>query len=347
MTELFDERMQAAEAALRKRRGLPAGSMNGKQVKRTSEGIAIELSSDIVKIGGIDMPTTQYLKDFQERMEMEMVAQIKNLPHVQLNKTLTIVTDTGTQLGKVKGLRHCQVEELMQCIGIRGRDGHRKNISLTGPMGSGKSTAIKQCAEALGLTYRYQGMSEMKSDVIGSVHPISKEYMPSEFVKTFIEGGVFVAEELDGWAVRACLALNVPLANGILTTPDGKMHERHEDCVIVGCMNTFGRGATTEYVGRSKLDAAFLDRFSPRLFWDYDPDLERSAAGDDEIVDAIQLIRLNAETNKLKVIISPRSSINCSDMVRSGFTMREAFERDFLIGLERAQVRTLLDGVVF
>ena len=343
--DLFGDRMRAADEAIRKRRGLPAGAMNGAKTVK-SGGVTIKITSDVVEIGGVEVPTTHYMNEFQEHLEGKFTGLIKNLPQIQMNKTLTIVTQLGEQIGKVKGMRHMQVEDLMKCMALRGYDGNRKNISMTGAMGSGKSVAVKQCADALGLSYRYTGMSEMKSDVLGSVHPISKEYMPSEFVKAYTEGGVWVAEEMDGWSPRACLALNVPLANGILTTPDGETHKRHPDCIIIACMNTYGRGATTEYVGRNKLDAAFLDRFSPRLDWEYDADLERAVADHDEVVEAVQLCRLNAENNRMKVIISPRSSINCADMVRAGYSLREAFERDFLIGLDRAQVRTLLEGVL-
>lgn len=346
MTELFDERMKAAEAALRKRRGLPAGSMNGKQVKRVGDGVSVELTSDIVKIGGISMPTTQYLDDFQSYMEDKMIAQIRNLPQIQLNKTLTI-TQLGKTIGQVKGLRHHMLETLIQCVSIKDSYGNRKNVSLTGPAGSGKTTAGRQVADVFKLDFYYTGQAEMKSDVMGSVHPISKEYMPSEFVKAFTKGGIWMADELDGWAVRACLPLHGPLADGFLTTPDGKVHKRHPDCVVLACMNTWGTGATTEYVGRNKLDAAFINRLSPRLTWPYDPDLERAAAGNDEVVDAVQMARMNAETNRIKVMISPRSSINCADMVRAGFGLREAFEMDFLVGLERAQVRTILEGIAF
>ena len=342
--DLFGDRMRAADEAIRKRRGIPAGKVNGTRIMQ-SDGVKIKISSDVVEIGGVEVPTTSYMNDFQEHLEGKFTGLIKNLPQIQMNKTLTIVTQLGDKLGEIKGLRHKQTEDLLKCMNIRGRDGHRKNISITGAMGGGKSVAVKQCADAMGIDFRYTGMSEMKSDVLGSVHPISKEYMPSEFVKAYTLGGAYVAEEMDGWSPRATLSFNVPLANGILTTPDGVTHERHPDCIIIACMNTYGRGATTEYVGRNKLDAAFLDRFSPRLDWEYDADLERAIANHDEVVEAVQLCRLNAENNRMKVIISPRSSINCADMVRAGYSLREAFERDFLIGLDRAQVRTLLEGV--
>ena len=346
--DMFTNKFDAADAAIRRRKGLPASSgktkLNGTVAGKAND-VSIRIERDKVKIGTVDVPTTEYMNDFQQHLEDKFSHMLKNLPALQMNKTLTIKTQLGEVIGKVKGLRHRQVEELMQCISIRGYGGHRKNIMIKGQMGGGKSTAVQQCAEALGLTYRYTGQTEMKGDVLGVVHPISQKYTPSEFVKTYTEGGVWVGEELDGWAPRACLALNVPLANGILTTPDGVTHERHPDCVIIACTNTWGTGATTEYVGRNKLDAAFLDRFSPRMEWLYDSDLERTAANDDEVVDAVQLARLNAESSGIKVVISPRSSINIADMIRSGFDMRTAMHMDFLTGLDKAQTRTILEGI--
>lgn len=342
----FTQRMREAEEALRKRRGRPASPAPMRRINGGGGDLpAISVSSQKVTIGEVDVATIEMLAMLEKSMKDEFRDLIIKLPQVQMNKTLTI--NVGKAVKKLKGLRHRQLDTLIRVCSIRGRDGCRKNVLLKGPMGGGKSKAAEQVADILGVTFKYTGQAEMKSDVIGSVHPISGDYLSPAFVDIFINGGVWVGEEMDGWSPRACLAINVPLANGWIITPDGKRHDRHPDCVILACTNTWGTGATTEYVGRNKLDAAFLDRFSPRIDWQYDPDLERAIASNDYVVDAVQTARFNAEHSGLKVVISPRSSINIADMVECGFSLREAMDMDFLAGLDRSQVTRLLDGVNF
>jgi cobaltochelatase CobS len=74
----------------------------------------------------------------------------------------------------------------------------------------------------------------------------------------------------------ALLAFNAALANGVAAFPDGSI-KRHPETVIIAAANTWGFGGDANYIGRAKLDAAFLDRFVT-LAWGYDEDLERTIA---------------------------------------------------------------------
>src|SRR5690606_10479105 len=68
------------------------------------------------------------------------------------------------------------------------------------------------------------------------------------------------------------------IANGFCTFPDGKTVESSPDFRFIAAMNTYGNGATTEYVGRNRLDAATLDRFV-FLELEHDEQLERALLG--------------------------------------------------------------------
>jgi cobaltochelatase CobS len=246
---------------------------------------------------------------------------------------------------QLEGLTHCQFNDLVRMANVRDWKGHRKNILLKGPMGGGKTTAGEKLAELLGLHFGYIGQTNMPHIVVGSKRPLDDQYNHTPFTRIFRDGGVIMLEEMDAWNPNASLVLNPPLANGLLILEDGTEIKRHPDCIIIACANTWGTGATTEYVGRNKLDAAFLDRFAFKVMWSYDEELERAAANNEEVVDAVQRARFNADYNGIKVSISPRCSIDIADMVRGGFTIYEAMKMNFLASVDSNTESKLLDGV--
>jgi len=70
-------------------------------------------------------------------------------------------------------------------------------------------------------------------------------------------------DEVDSWGEGAQLAANLLLANGHAELPDGTMRLVRDGSAswIVATANTVGKGATSAYVGRKRMDGAFLDRF--------------------------------------------------------------------------------------
>lgn len=347
----FSERVREAEAALRKRRGLPEAENVRRARRGVAEGVEVKRNEDgTVTIDGVRIAPADVLQEVidarEDHFREEVREWVMDLPMMKDKRVIEVRTD-GDVIGQIEGLTHHQQETLIRACTVRNKKGFRKNIMMKGPTGGGKSTACRLASKALGIGYDYLPQMDMPEKVLGYVHPVSGKYITTPFVEIFINGGVFVAEEGDAWSPRATLALNIPLANDYITLPDGRHFERHPDCVIVMCTNTWGTGATAEYVGRNKLDNAFLDRFAMKMMWEYDTDLERAAAGDDTVVDAVQLCRFNAQRAGIKVIISPRCSIDIADMVRSGFDMKEAFEMNFLSGLDREQRRTVLEDVIF
>ena len=252
------------------------------------------------------------------------------------------ITPLGDQIDDPS---HYLLPVLMKAINVRDKKGNRKNVLLKGPAGSGKSTAGVQVSEALGLDFNYIGQTLMPHQIEGYVRQGDGVYVDTAFVRTFRDGGIVMLEEMDAWSPQATLVANPPLANGYMSLPNGEMIKRHEDCVIIACANTWGSGATAEYVGRNKLDAAFLDRFAFKFDWKYDDELERMAAQNEDLVTKVQIMRMNAHKAGIKILISPRTSIDCADMVRTGFTETEALELNCLAELSPDQRKTVLSGV--
>ena len=130
------------------------------------------------------------------------------------------------------------------------------------------------------------------------------------------------------------------------------MVKRHPDSIVIAAANTWGKGADREYVGRNQLDAAFLDRFA-KLAWDYDQDFELDIAlevsGNHESaldwVSFVQSARLSAQTNKVRVVISPRASIQGAKMLAAAIS-RETVEEAWLwAGVDGATKAKILAGV--
>lgn len=109
------------------------------------------------------------------------------------------------------------------------------------------------------------------------------EYVESDFVRLYENGGVFLFDEIDAADANTLLVINSALANGYMSVPNRKEKqraERHENFICIVAGNTWGKGSV-EYAGRNRLDSAFMDRFTvAKLEIDYDTDLEGKIAGD-------------------------------------------------------------------
>lgn len=338
MTVDFNTRMKEAEAAMLMRRNRQRTTREPHRA--TEVRLAEENDTSLIDM----LKLSAMISEHDRKLRHDMNEVIENaLATVRKHEINLKINDEP--VGKLEGLTHSQLDDLIRAASVRDHRGNRKNIMIKGPMGGGKSTAAKQVADLFGLQYDYIGQTEMPHDVIGYVHPVTGDYKWTPFTRIYVEGGVIVLEEMDAWSARATLVTNIPLANGYITLPDGTRHQRHPDCIIVACTNTWGTGATAEYVGRNKLDAAYLDRFAIKLDWKYDNKLERAAARNDEVVDAVQRARFNATHYGIKVAISPRSSIDIADMVRAGYSIMSAMEVNFLSGVDHDTRRKLMEDV--
>jgi len=193
---------------------------------------------------------------------------------------------------------------------------------LVGPAGSGKSTAAQQCAEALGLSFHFTGAIASEFKLTGFIDARGT-YQTTEFRKAYENGGVFLFDEIDASAAAPVLCFNAALANGHMDFPDRTV-KRHKDFYCIAAANTYGQGASREYVGRNQLDAASLDRFV-FILWDYDEDLEARLAANPEWVAFVQRVRRAVENLKIRAVISPRASIYGSRLLSSGVA-RESVE---------------------
>ncbi len=253
------------------------------------------------RVGGIELLNT----DLDNRMKA-----------IEASKPVIIqIVDSEARIKRElpAGLYHEKFDELLELT--RALDPRDRNIWITGPAGGGKTTAVEQVAEVLGLTYGAQGAVSTPFELMGYMNAAGL-YVPTEFRRRYEHGGVLLLDEIDGSSANALLAANTATANTVCGFPDGMVH-RHGDNYIFANANTWGFGGDANYVGRAKMDYAFLDRFVV-IDWPYDERLERAVTGCDEWVDCVQSVRHAAMQAKAQVVISPRASIKGAQLLRAG-----------------------------
>ena len=227
------------------------------------------------------------------------------------------------------------------------------NLWLVGPAGTGKSTIGEQVAEALSLPFSAVNCtSTMTETALKGYNDANGNYVATEFRRIFEGGGVFVFDEVDNANPNVLGALNSALANGFMAFADRRV-QKHADFVAIATGNTFGAGATMEYVGRNPIDGATIDRFA-QLEVPIDEKVEDAmlaSVGLEQAVatkwvQVVRQARQNVADAGLKVIVSPRATLNGAKLLRSGaFSMSEVFTATVTKGAKPDQIGKIGAGI--
>lgn len=266
----------------------------------------------------------------------EVADKVGNLTKVveTMQPKVTHVTLTTGETKVLEGVQHKMFPKVLASIS------EGVNCWLVGPAGTGKSTIAEQAAEALGLPFYSENCTAtMTAFELKGYKGATGNYETTKFREAFQNGGVFVLDEIDNANPNVLGTLNNALANGVMGFPDG-MIKKHPNFVAIATANTFGTGPTAQYVGRNPIDLATIDRFA-QMSIDIDEDIETSMLNSIGLdinvatnwLTAIRTARANVNNYGLKVIVSPRATVNGAKLIRSGaFTPSEAFEVTVLKG---------------
>lgn len=135
-------------------------------------------------------------------------------------------------------------------------------IFLYGPAGMGKSYWCEQLAERMDVPFAFTPMTEgaMPSWLLGKVD--MEGFKGTKLLDIWVNGGVYLFDEIDAADPNMLMVLNNPLANDTLDNPvDQKSYVRSPKCIIIAAANTLGTGADANYTARNQLDFSTLDRF--------------------------------------------------------------------------------------
>lgn len=233
------------------------------------------------------------------------------------------------------------------------------NVLLVGPAGTGKTTAARKAAEALGLGFSCLsvGPQTSKSDLLGFVDA-GGTYRESLFVSAYRDGGVFLLDEIDAGNAGVLTVLNAALAGDVMATPVGMVSRSPRFLTVAGA-NTYGQGASRQYVGRNQLDAATLDRFAV-LDWPIDEGLEAVMIGlpaPAPVLDMdrggvinsaawltrVRSVRASIEKEQVRAIVSPRATVAGEALFKVGVGRYWVEEMVLWRGMP-ADARTRVEG---
>jgi MoxR-like ATPase len=242
-----------------------------------------------------------------------------------LKLTPTYVSIAGREQVKLEGRLHKRFSE---CLVLCEQE---RQMFLSGPAGSGKTTLASQIAEAFKLQFAHlscsAGMSE--AHLLGRML-FDGTYAESEFVKLYEGGGVFLFDEVDAADANTLLVINSALANGYLSLPNRRTSQtakRSPDFICIVAGNTWG-GGSFEYHGRNHLDAAFLDRFClAKVEVEYDVELEEEIAANKVLSKLLHSIRKATLDKKVRRVISTRLFVSAKRLMSAGYTYEDVLAR--------------------
>lgn len=223
----------------------------------------------------------------------------------------------------------------------------RDNVMMVGGAGSGKTTLARQVAKALALPFYFTGAVPHEAKLLGFINPHGK-YVETAFYRAWTTGGIFLMDEIDASDPQALLAINAALDNGICDFPCG-MVEKHKDFHFIGAANTFGKGATMEFIGRNAQDEAGRSRWY-YIQIDYDEAMEETIALSFASADIaygwckyIRCVRKAVADLCERHVVSPRSTIKGAKALQAGITRDKVENAVLWHGMDDERKRRVLE----
>jgi midasin (ATPase involved in ribosome maturation) len=271
----------------------------------------------------------------------EVTKQIDNL-----RPQVTNITVANRPTVQIQGVLHNRFTDILHTVGAG------VHAYLVGSAGTGKSTIGKQVADSLAVPFASKSVSGQtpESALVGYMAG-GGNYVGTEFRRIFEHGGVFLLDEVDNGNPNVLNVLNSALANDAMAFADG-MVSRHKDFVAIATANTYGNGATAEYVGRNPIDKAFLNRFAT-IDIDIDENVEDAMLNSVGLsldvsrlwITAIRKARANVFSAGLRVLVTPRNTLNGAKQINAGMAPAKAFATQITAGLKPEQLDKVMAGV--
>lgn len=207
---------------------------------------------------------------------------LANKPDVSITPAPTVLeVRTPDTVTKLEEHMHPKLKDLVKSLAIG------LPTCLIGPTGSGKTLAARQAARALSIRPENILVKQVNrltspADFLGFINA-GGTYSSRKFVELLKSGEpcLVCIDEMDNGNENVLMLLK-GLFSGYIETPDGVV-EVSPSVRVMATMNTYGLGATREYVGRGPQDQALLNEFT-KLDWPYDEGFEQQLATNEFIM---------------------------------------------------------------
>ena len=308
--------------------------------------VASAEAARVVREEGIDKVEDKVAEAIEQSQE-RLAEIVKETVEALAPRPLHVTTPDKPEGEIVEG-QHPKFELLLRTIAAG-----CTRVWVAGPAGSGKTTAAKKVADVLGRKFFLQTPIADKFEAFGFIDAGGK-YQDTEMYRwaKAEPGAVLLIDEIDASMPQAVVSLNsLTDKEGWAIFPNGEKLQIPEEHVIVVTANTWGTGPDAEYVGRAGQDGAMRNRFPRRIPWDYDADFERKlvlglvGGAKAEWITASQLIRHNLNESRIKIVWSPRDTMDLCRMLAAGVGWKEGIESSALAQLKPDQLRKAVEGV--
>jgi hypothetical protein len=281
--------------------------------------------------------------------------QVKDEARKEIEKARKEFVTHQVKIGnkKPKPIGGVVPKEFKKLVGLAQQ---RKNILMVGPSGCGKTHIAGVIAEALDMDYAAQSCSAGVSESIftGWLLPTGDNgkfgYVMSEFVRIYENGGIFLLDEFDNTDSNLGVFLNMSISQDHFFLPQrfgNTKVKKHKDFVCIAAANTFGHGADSMYSGRTKLDAATLDRFKVgTVYMTYDEDVERHVVKQDQVLNWGWKLRKIIDKHRLQKVLSTRVMIDASDMIEHQDWTLEDVKQAFFADWAREEMAMVRDDMI-
>ncbi len=316
----------------------------GTNAVRDAETIAVDNLSRIAKEGAASI-------DASVKAGVSAIASIANVDSLRemITSLAPRVIEVRRQDGppiQVDGIEHKGFETLLRVLAAGAT-----RVYLAGPPGWGKTSAAERCARALGRRVFVQTPIADRFEAIG-FRDAAGVYQDTELYRWATceeDGAILILDELDASQPNAALALNAALANGLAVFPH-KQVTIPPSHVVIANGNTWGHGATSQFAGRMRQDAAFMRRFPVRMDWGEDEDFELRVSvayhgGEAKRVRECQRIRANLKGRAIAQYWHPTDTYSYCALRAGGLSHADAIGVSVVASLDEAQRKDALEGV--
>ena len=279
-------------------------------------------------------------KEIQEQLAQGAIEAVKEFIQKEYGPIVkkVWVEDPKGEKKQIEGVLHERFDEVLAFVEAD------EPVFLCGPAGAGKNVLCQQVAEALGLDFYFSNAVTQEYKITGFTDATGV-YQPSQFYHAFKDGGLFMLDEMDASIPEVLIVLNAAIANRYFDfpAPIGRV-QASPDFRVIAAGNTFGQGASMEYVGRNQLDGASLDRFAV-IDVDYDERIEMAMAmGDSDLVRFIHDIREITEDRGIQLIAGYRAIKRIAKMKDKVGTAR-ALRTCLFKGMDREDIQNINDDL--